>query len=101
MKNLTKTVLVTALLGASATTAQAWWGPWGGGPWGGSPWSGSDTWGWGDIDASFRTTGWGRNSYYPWYGAPYGYGYGYPYYGAPYYGAPAMAAPSAPASESK
>lgn len=105
MKNVTKAVVIAAILGATATSAQAWWG--GGGPWGGSPWSGSDTMGWGDIDANFRTTGWGRSQYYPYYAAPYG-GYGAPYgggygapYGAPYgYGVP-MQAPAAPQAQSK
>jgi hypothetical protein len=103
MKMLTKTLITVAILGATATSAQAWWGPWGG--WG-SPWSGSDTWGWGDVDFNFRTTGWGRSAYYPWYGYGYPYG-GYPYWGGyPYSGVPyAMPyyAPraAAPAGESK
>jgi hypothetical protein len=81
MKNLTKAVIATVILGASATSAQAFFGPFTNG-WG-SPWSGSDTVGWGDVDMSLRTTGWGRNSYYP-------------YYAAPYYGVPAPVAPVAP-----
>jgi hypothetical protein len=88
MKTVTKALLVTAVFAVSATSAQAFFGPFNNG-WG-SPWSGSDTWGWGDVDASFRTTGWGRSSYYPYYGAPY--------YGAPYYGAPAPVAAAAPAA---
>jgi hypothetical protein len=104
MKALKRSLSVAALVagGMIATVpAQAWWG---GGPWGGSPWSGSDTMGWGDIDTSFRTTGWGRSQYQPWYGAPYGgyggypgYGYGAPYGGYPYGGAPRGAPPTAPA----
>ncbi len=108
MKTLTKTIAAVAIVGASVTSAHAWWG---GGPWsswgnGGGPWSGfTDMFG--DVDANFSSRGWGRgHGYgYPHYGYGYGpYGYAGPY-GYPYVGGPAVApyaiAPAAPVAESK
>ncbi len=108
MKTLTKTLAAAAIVGASITSAQAWWG---GGPWstwnnGGAPWTGfTDMFG--DIDANFSRRGWGRgHGYgYPYYGYGYGpYGFAGPH-GYPYVGGPALApyavAPAAPVAESK
>ena len=106
MKTIAKTLAAVAIVGASATSAQAWWGPWGNSGYGGGPWSGLGDM-FGDVDANFSSRGWGRGSGY---GYPYagGTGYGYPYaapygYGVPYgvpYGAvpPAVVAPVAPAA---
>jgi hypothetical protein len=125
MRKLNKTLCVAAVAGVLAipfTSAQAWWGPWGGGgPWGGDGW-GNDGWGdgWGDGsgDFDFNMSGGGHGSGYGrGYGRGYGYGYGYggypyggwggpyggwggPYggypgaYGAPYGYAPPAAAPA-------
>ena len=108
MKTLTKALAAAAIVGASITSAQAWWG---GGPWstwnnGGAPWTGfTDMFG--DIDANFSSRGWGRgHGYgYPYYGYGYGpYGFAGPH-GYPYVGGPALApyavAPAAPVAESK
>lgn len=112
MNKLTKAIMLTAVIGASAITtfpAQAWWGggPWDRGGWGG-PWGRDsyDDWDWGPWDgngwgdATFSISGggrghgrgYGRNWYRDYdYGGPWGgpYGYGAPYgggYGAPYGG---------------
>ena len=95
MKTIAKTVAAVAIVAASMSSAQAFWG---GGPWsswsnGGAPWN-TMTEVFGDVDANFSSRGWGRGQGY---GYPnYGYGYG-PYYGAgyPYLGGPMVAAPIA------
>jgi hypothetical protein len=96
MKTLAKTAAAVAIVAASLSSAQAFWG---GGPWnswsnGAAPWN---TWTdmFGDIDANFSSRGWGRGSGYgyPHYGYGYGPGYGaYPYFGAPV-AAPVAVAP--------
>ena len=107
MKTLTKTIAAVAIVGASITSAQAYWGgPWGSWGNGGAPWTGfTDMFG--DVDANFSSRGWGRgHGYgYPNYGYGYGpYGYAGPY-GYPYVGGPAVApyavAPAAPVAASK
>ncbi|MEN8215776.1 MAG: sulfur globule family protein [Pseudomonadota bacterium] len=99
MKNLTKAVALSAILGGAilaTTPAQAWWG-W---PGGGNNWNDNwmDGFGWGDMNfsTSMGGRGYGRGYGRDYYGyGPYGYGYpygggmGYPYgggWGAPGYG---------------
>ncbi len=107
MKNLTKAVALSAIIGGAvvATPAQAWWGGPGWGGWPGSHSNVMDDWmdgtGWGDMtfSTSMGGRGYGRgynrgyNYGYPYYGGPWGYA---PYYGghAPYYGAPWAYAPA-------
>jgi hypothetical protein len=89
MRNLTKAVALSAILGGAilaTTPAQAWWG------WpGGSNWN--DDWmdglGWGDMNfsTSMGGRGYGRGYGRDYYGyGPYGYGYPYGGYGYPYGG---------------
>ncbi len=96
MKTIAKTVAAVAIVAASVSSAQAFWG---GGPWsswgnGAAPWN-TMTEVFGDVDANFSSRGWGRGQGY---GYPhYGYGYGPSYYGGgyPYFGGPVAAAPVA------
>ena len=101
IKALIGSVIIAGAAALPLSSAQAWWGPWGGyGPWDGS--------GFGDFNMSFRGSGYGYGRPYYGYGYPgywggYPYGYGYaPYGGTPYgypYGYPV--APAAPQAESK
>jgi hypothetical protein len=101
-------VMLSGAAALATTSAQAFWGNWGGGgPWYGGPWYGGPWYGgypyyggWG-----YPYGGWGY-PYYGGWGYPYG-GWGYPYYGGwgypyggwghPYAVAPPVAAPAAPA----
>ena len=92
MKTFAKTLAVVAIAAASATPAQAWWGPWGNTGYGGGPWNGfGDLFG--DVSFYLSMRGGGRGNGY---GSPY-------YYGNPYgYGLPyAPVAPLAPADTTK
>jgi hypothetical protein len=111
MKKRWLTAAGVMLAGAAAlvaTSAQAFWGNWGGGgPWYGGPWYGGPWYGgypyyggWGYPYGGgwgYPYGGWG----YPYGGGGYPYygGWGYPLYGGyPYAVAPAVVAPTAPAT---
>lgn len=106
MKKMLTAAALASMMGAAAN-AHAWWG-WPGGGW--SPWGngwGNDWFGNGWFDFNFsmgagaRGRGWGRyyDYYNPYWGNPYGWGWGYP---RVYPHALAPVAPQAPAvSESK
>jgi len=92
MKTIAKTVAAVAIVAASVSSAQAFWGGGPGTSWGNgaAPWN-TMTEMFGDVDANFSSRGWGRGQGY---GYPtYGYGYGPSYYGGgyPYVGGPVVA----------
>ncbi len=103
-----KSSVLASLLMLGVTSANAFWGSWGGGPWyGGGPWWGGYGYpyygGWG----GYPYGGWGYRGWgYPyggWGGYPYG-GWGYPYGGwggYPYMTYPTMVPPTAPSTSEK